>query len=421
MAGYVIPGMPSEVVAGEQDGIKRLRVESVVGQEDAATKTLSTDAWFRPKAVIDKSLFHGMFTYNVPADKWYEMIDDVEQSSFVSAQSVDGKLVLSSGALNEKRQLRSFRHPRYEPNRGHLWSDSAIFANPTASAERSMGSFTSESGFGFRLRNGVLYGFTRTTVQGVTTDNETVLNTTGIDLSKGNIFDCQFQWRGVGSYFFFVNNKKVGELPYLGTLEELSLFNPALPCAFECINQGDAVTMQIGCVDVTSEGGVNNGKSYGSICTVTNSGSIAIDGFNVPLMVVRNKKQFNGLLNTRDILVLLATAYSDQRCVFRVWATRDETAITLNDQSWSDFRDGHIEYINYDQPDVGNPIEFDTSKAELIFGARVEQDQSYATSALFEGRTEIYHTPGDIFIFTMHRETGGSTQVGMAYEFAEAI
>jgi hypothetical protein len=64
---------------------------------------------------------------------------------------------------------------------------------------------------------------------------------------------------------------------------------------------------------------------------------------------------------------------------------------------------------------------FDTSKAQLIFGARIDQDQSYSTSALFEGRTEIYQTPGDIFIFTVHRETGGSTSVGITYEFAEAI
>ena len=64
---------------------------------------------------------------------------------------------------------------------------------------------------------------------------------------------------------------------------------------------------------------------------------------------------------------------------------------------------------------------FDTAKATLVFSSRVDQDQSYATSALFEGRTEIYQTPGDIFILTMHRETGGAVNVGVTYEFAEAI
>ena len=80
-----------------------------------------------------------------------------------------------------------------------------------------------------------------------------------------------------------------------------------------------------------------------------------------------------------------------------------------------------MEYLQYDNPNVTTPMTFDTTKANLIFGARADQDKSYSTSALFEGRTEIYQTPGDIFIFTMHRETGGTCNVGVTYEFAEAI
>lgn len=401
---------------------RRLKVASEAQSETVETKSYNTDAWFRNKAVFDRSLLHGMFTYNVPADKWYEMVDDVEQIGFTSFTSVDGELNCASGALNEKRQLRTFRHPRYQPNRGHLFSTAGLMPNVNAAGERTWGIFTSESGVGFRLRDGVLYAMRRTTVGGVTSDTETQITVPAdIDLSKGNVFDIQFQWRGVGSYFFYINLKKVAELNLLGTLDTLSIYNPALPIAFECINQGDAVEMKFGCVDVTSEGGDDNGKSYGSLSTETESGSVAISGFNVPILVARNKKKFGSLLNTRDVLALLATAYGDQRCVFRVWATRDDTAITLNNQSYSDFRDGHLEYVVYDTPNVATPVSFDTTKADLIFGARVDQDQSYSTSAIFEGRTDIYHTPGDIFIFTMHRETGGSANVGVTYEFAEAI
>lgn len=401
--------------------ITETRLTSTAG-ESSDTKTYGTDAWFREKVVNDKSLFHGMFTYNIPADTWYEMIDDVEQTAFVSATSVDGKLNLVSGALNEKRQLRSFRHPRYEPNRGHIYSISAFLPSPSASGERTFGLFTKEAGAAFRLRDGTLYAVRRTTTGGTTTDTEVEITLpAGVDLAMGNVFDIQFQWRGVGSFFFYINLQKVASLDLLGTLNELSVFNPALPVAYECINQGDAVTIQGGCVDVSSEGGKENGKTYGSVGTSTETGSVAVSGFNQPVLVVRNKKLFGSLLNTRDMVALLATAYADQRCVFRVWATRDETAITLNDQTWQDFRDAHIDYIEYDNPDVANPITFDTTKAALVFGSRVDQDQSYSTSALFEGRTDINQTPGDIFIFTMHRETGGAANVGCNYEFAEAI
>jgi len=382
----------------------------------------ASDAWGRPKAVLDKSILHGMFTYNVPADKWYEMIDDVEQPAFVSATSVNGKLNMVSGATNEKRQLRTFRHPRYEPNRGHLWSISAFLPNPSAAGERTMGMFTKEAGVGFRLRDGNLFMVRRTTIDSVTSTFELPITIPeAIDLAKGNVFDIQLQWRGVGSYNFFINLEKVAELPLLGTLDELSVFNPALPIAFECINQGDPVEINVGCVDVSSEGGADNGKAYGAVSTENETASVAISGFNVPILAVRNKGTFGSLLNTRDVLALLATAYADQRCVFRVWGTRDATAITENDQSWTDFRDGHLEYIVYDVPNVATPMSFDTSKASLTFGARVNQDESYSTSALFEGRTDIFQTPNDILVFTMHRESGGSANVGVTYEFAEAI
>lgn len=413
---------PVETTALTDAELRAEAVPVLLGVETADNKSYNTDAWFRNKVVRDDSIFHGMFTYNVPIDTWYEMIDDVEQTSFVSAVSTDGKLVLSSGALNEKRQLRSFRNPRYEPNRGHIYSTSIFLPNKTAAAERTFGMFTKEAGVGFRLRSGNLYAVRRTTVGGVTTDSETLITVpAGVDLEKGNVYDIQLQWRGVGSYFFYINLVAVAKLELLGTLSELSIFNPAIPCAFESINQGAAADLISGCVDVSSEGGKSNGKTYGSIGTSTNTGSIAVTGFNQPVLVVRNKKLVGSLLNTRDMVALLATAYGDQRCVFRVWATRDETAITLNDQSWQDFRDGHIEYLEYNNPGVATPMTFDTTKAALIFGSRVDQDQSYSTSALFEGRTDIHQTPGDIFIFTMHRETGAAANVGCNYEFAEAI
>ena len=414
MDGFSILTIPVDTTSAE--------LSSGSTPETALTKTYNTDAWFRHKVVMDTSLLHGMFTFNVPADMWYEMIDDVEQSAFVSATSVNGKLVLASGAENAKRQLRTFRHPRYEPNRGHLYSTAAFFPVASAAAERTIGLFTAEAGIGFRLRAGVLTAVRRNTLDGVTTDTENVIPVpNGVDLSKGNVFDIQFQWRGVGSYFFYINLEKVYSIDLLGTLDELSMFNPSLPMAFEVIDQGDAAQLFIGCVDVTSEGGQNNGKTYGSLGTTTETGSIAISGFNQPILAVRNKTTIGALLNTRDVLSLLGTAYADQRAVFRIWSTRDATAITVNDQAWVDFRDGHLESIEYDFPDVTTPMTFDTAKATLVFSSRVDQDQSYATSALFEGRTEIYQTPGDIFILTMHRETGAAVNVGVTYEFAEAI
>lgn len=389
---------------------------------DINQNPLGYDAWGRNKFIQDNSLFHGMFTYNVPITTWYERINGVVQTSFTNTSSVDGALRIVAGAtLNDKTNLRSFRNPRYEPNRGFLYSTAAIIENPSAAMNRSFGVGTTESGTFFRLESGTLKGVVRTTKSLVTSEVTINLDTTGIDLSKGNVFDIQYQWRGVGNYVFFINLQEVGRFANLGTLTDLSMFNPAVPVFFESENLGDNAQMRFGCVDVSSEGGKDNGKTYGSVSIDNQSGQVGISGFNVPIIAIRSKLTVNSLINTRDTLALLASAYSDQRSLIRIWATRDFSAITENDQSWVDYGDGHLEYIQYDNPNVVSPMTFDTTKANLIFGSRVDQDQTYSTSALFEDRTEIFQTPGDMFIFTMHRETGTSCNVGVTYEFAEAI
>ena len=390
---------------------------------------INLDAWGRQKLVLDNSLFHGLFTFSIPQQIWRELIDDIEQPSIVNAVSTDGEGVFNSAALNQKVRVSSYRFPRYEPNRGHLYSTAGFLPNPTASGQRSFGIFYEESGVFFRLKSDGLYAVVRSTVSGVTTDNEQLINTTGIDLEKGNVYDIQFQWRGVGNYVFYINLKPVYVFNNLGKLDNLSMYNPALPASFECINQGDAVSIRIGCVDITSEGGKNNGKTYGSIAPPSNTRTISIPGpnqYNTPVLVVHNKLTVGAAINTRDVLALLASAYSSERSIITVYQTRDDTAITLNSQTYTDYGDGRLEYVTYDlnadgTPLVGTPISFDTTKANLVFSAQVAANNTYATSALFEGRTEIYQSPGDYFIFAMHRDNGGAADVGVTYEFAEAI
>jgi len=64
---------------------------------------------------------------------------------------------------------------------------------------------------------------------------------------------------------------------------------------------------------------------------------------------------------------------------------------------------------------------FNTAKATLVFGSRVDMDVPFVSSAIFEEHAHIYQTPGDIFVFTMHRETGAAANVGVTYEFARSI
>lgn len=391
---------------------------------------VNLDAWGRQKAITDFSLLHGMFTFNVARAVWKEIRNGVEDiTSYVNATSLNGKLHLVSGAtLNDDTILRTYRNPRYEPNRGHLYSVSLFLPSPTAAGERNFGMFTEESGVFFRLKSdGNLYGVVRTTVNTVTTDTETLIPLPfEIDLEKGNIFDIQMQWRGVGAISFYVGNpntqtsQRVLTLPFLGSLDELSLFNPALPISYQCINNGAEVTMESGCVDVTTEGGSNYDGTYGAIATSSNSGSVAVTGYNALVLAVHSKETYLGRVNTRDVLNLALNAYADQRAVVRVWITRDGTAITLGTQTYVDYRDGNLEYVEYD-PAAGTPASFDTTKAELQFSVRVNMDETFTSDAVFSKAASLNITPGDYLIFTIHRENGLSANVGITYEFSEEI
>lgn len=389
-----------------------------------ASNDLGRDAWGRPKMVQDKSLFHGMFSFNIPVSSWYESLNGIVLGAFTNCLSVDGALEMSAGAtLNDKTVLRTYRNLRYEPNRGILYSTASIIENPTGLMERDFGVFTAESGTFFRLKSGgTLVGVVRTTRGGVTTEEEIALNLPlGTDLSKGNVFDIQYQWRGVGNYKFYVNLSEVGNSNYLGTLTDLSMSNPSNPVAFSSTNLGDNDKMIFGCVDVTSEGGEDNGKTYGSVAMESESASASISGLNVPIIAIRSKLTVGTKINTRDTLALLASAYTDNNSILRVWATRDFTAITPGNSPFTDYGDGHLEYAV--RPGTGGTMSFDITKAGgiPIFGCRVPTDTTYSTSALFEGRTSIYLTPGDMFVFTMHRENQGAALAGVTFEFAEEI
>jgi len=393
---------------------------SYIKDVDIGKNELAFDAWGRPKVSNDRSLFHGLFSFNVPVTVWYERLNGTEQT-ITNSTSEDGALHVVAGAtLNDKTNLRTFRNLRYEPNRGHLYSTSAILPNPSALQNRRFGIATNENGVFFSLESGTLYGVVRTTTTGGgTTEDKVALDTTGIDLSKGNVYDIQFQWRGVGNYKFFINFQEVGSFDYLGTLTDLSMSNPSLPVFFENENLGANNEIIVGCVDVSSEGGQSNGKEYGSFGISTQQGEAAFTGYNQPVIAVRSKLTVGGLINTRDALALLASFYANEKCVCRVWATRDFTAITEGDSSWVDIGDGHLEGI--ERTATVGTMSFDTAKADLIFTCRVAKEQTYSTSALFEGRTNIHMTPGDMFVFTLHRETGAATSGGVTYEFAEEI
>lgn len=288
---------------------------------------LSYDAWGRNKVVLDYSLFHGIFTYSVDRNMFVTYDNGVEQLAGSSrATSVDGAGTFKSGpTIGDTLYVKSRRHPRYQPNKWHLYSSSVFVPNPEQIAERNYGLFNVENGAFFRVRDGKLYAVVRsTTAVGGTVEDEELIDT-NVDLSKGNVYDIQMQWRGVGDFTFFINLIPVITFDYLGKLDTLSIANPAIPIGFESKNtSGAECTIRCGCVDISSEGGRAESGQYRAIT----SSEVALDSTEKALVLFYIPKTFGGRLNTRDCILTQISGYTDTPALMRVYYTRDSSVFT---------------------------------------------------------------------------------------------
>ena len=363
---------------------------------------INLDSWGRQKAVIDTSLFHGVFTYNVPSTMWVKYVDGVETPTSTDFSSEFGKLVITSGTT--ARYMRSRRHPRYQPNRGHLYSSSMMLPNKVALGTRNFGIFNSENGVFFRLRNGILYAVVRTSLLTVVESEFVIPVPTDIDLEKGNVYDIQMQWRGVGDMFFYINQKLVLTLGLLGTLDELSISNPALPIAFECINGGNAVEMYCGCVDLTSEGGGKVTKQYRAVT----SGESTVGTGETPILLLGIPKTYDGSINTRDIVLQLLESYADQNAILRVYFTRDSTAFTTS--AMLPVHDGfQLVSIN------GQVTSVDYSKFQKQHEKRVPVNANADIRNTNPEDTEFVVTSGDYILVTLQAKNNTSGGVTLIY------
>ena len=294
---------------------------------------LAQDAWGHQKVVNDFSLFHGVWTVDVPDVMWIEFINGNE-SPKTNATSIDGALNLTSSGGTSF--LASKRHPRYQPNRGLLYSSSILLPIKEALAERDFGIFNSQFGAFFRLKLGVLYACRRTTTTSlITTTIEEEIDLSilsgSFDIEKGNIYDIQMQWRGVGNIKFLIGDpdnglsKIVHTMDLLGKLDGLSIGNPAMPIGFQCRNIIEDAIIKAGCVDLSSEGGFKENRQRGVVV----SGEISLSTSETSILVVHiPNNTVNGWINTRDIAMRRIKAYADENTIIRVYYTRDDTAFT---------------------------------------------------------------------------------------------
>lgn len=407
---------------------------SLLRRVDTNRNELGYDAWGRNKVANDKSLFHGMFTYDVPNRMWIEGYNGVEQPIKVNATSEDGMLKIVSN--NGNVGVRSKRHPRYQPNRGHLYSSSMILPAPTADGIRDFGIGDERNGAMFRLTSSGLYAMIRTTTGYggtlTTTNDIQAIDTTGFDLSKGNIYDIQMQWRGVGDIKFFINQKLVYTFEYLGALSTLSISNPALPIGFYCQYGTENVTMYCGCVDVTSEGGTTENKQYNSVTTGTNITTQKVDNTSNGTAILALALPFklgtapNDYPYTRDAILNQVTTFTKDEATVGVWFFRysaGANSLALYNHILGDLtaNDSYVKYsIGGDTSSLEPLFQSAVPEGQLLVAKREDIDQPLELRNPDQNNSEFLITGGDIILVSV-RADGTNKQTGCSIEFSEEI
>ena len=366
-----------------------------------AQNDLGYDAWGRPKIINDFSLFHGLWTYDVPKVMWIikeNGIEILDNATLVT--SYEGMLKVTDGG-----EVNSRRNARYQPNRGWLYSTATIMPNSDEIGVRKFGAFNDENGFLFSLEDGVLYAVRKTTYLGITTEFKEEINiSNNVNLSLGNVYDIQAQWRGLGSIKFFINLELVHTMDLLGTLSATSISNPALPLTFKVTSGVNEIL--VGCVDLTSEGGFKENRQYNSLTT----GELSLSTGETAMVVMKINETYHGKLNTRDIALRRITGYADDNTIMRVYYTRDPTIITGG--TWLPNNGGNVQYQIL-------PTFTSTIYTKKLVEGRIPAQGSFVMDNPDEAFGEFFLVAGDYIVITLEAKV--NTDGGVTIEWGEEI
>ena len=406
-------------------------------------------AFGKQKVSLDKSLLHMLWTYDVSnrgnKELIYDGSDYVEQTSFINATSVKGGLHLTSSAtVNQRTELRTLQHTRYQPNRGYLYSSSIILPNPTARGTRMWGAFIPSNGVFLELvGNGTNY-FVNFVVRNHWKDDRvdiTSMLPKGTDISKGHLWDIQMEWRGIGDFKIYYDLKLIYHHKYVGTLDDVSMENPSLPASFECINSGDEVILKCGCVDISSEGGGLDKRYYGSISTGTsliNVTNTKDRGTAVIAMRLPKKINYGELVDPAtglpDVSGTNAVCYSRDTVMDSITTFCKDESFTIVSASrgvyvpnlaaltgWTQSSDSYIEYL---VGGVGSALEtafqLDANSMRLLHASRHEIDTASVIPNPNPETTPFFVT-SDSYIVVSIKPDGANKSAGCNIEFSEQI
>lgn len=408
---YTIPDFgPDDLMSSDKIGERRLK--TTLGTTD-----LSNDVWGVPKFVQDWSVFHGMFTFDIPSSMWFVYEDGVEvaNKSATNVFSQGGAAHILGDATHPSAIMESRECPRYQPNRGILLPTALIAPNPTSDGVREWGGQTAENGVFFRLKaDGKLYGVLKS--GGVEVKEIALDMPDGWSADQRHLYDIRAQWRGMGNYYFLVDLQVRGVMEFLGTVGNgVTMENPALPWSFRATRNTQDVELIVGCADHTSEGGRTDTEQYGS----SYSENVSVNGTDSPVLSILNPLQIDSKTNTRTITLARISVKCSKKATFKVWRTRDPSAFT--GATFVEIANGST-HVQTDSPDmVAGAVRataVDTTKAVIVRPIPVEAAKETQVDNPYRGRIEFPVVRGDYIFITC---TASAATAEAVFEWGEQI
>lgn len=387
----------------------------------------AVDAWGRPKTILDHSLFNGTFTFGVPSRVWEEVswdyINEVPQlqSAFTKVGTRNHMLsVLSGTSSGNGTVARTRRFMRYQPNRGQLYSTAVTIPNPTGLASREWGLSTARNGVMFELIGDGTDWDLQYTIRktGAVTHRVSIKDAVlekfpDFDPSKGHVYDIQYEWRGVGNMFFFVDLQLVATAELLGTLDFLSVDDPALPATYVSTTLEEGVEYELlsACVDVSSEGGTDPRTLFATADTGTSLVTLGAANTDTAILALRVPRfvDYNGdtIFNSRGAVMDKLVTWTRDESLTQVFVFRQISSPNIDGLAWVTLPDSDMEYA---VGGLGLPLndafQLDKATGQHVLAEWADIDAKNVITNPSRN-SDFSLVPGDILVVTV-RSTGAA-------------
>lgn len=402
-----------------------------------ATSRYAADAWGRSKAILDYSIFSATWTFSVPARVWDEVSWDyineipVLQPTFTKVSSREHMLsVLSGTSAGNGTVCRSRDFMRYQPNRGQLFSTAVTCPTPTDNCSREWGLSTADNGVMFELiGDGADWDMVVTRRR-----HATLVETTSIkeflpedfDPGKGHVYDIQYEWRGVGNFFFYVDLELVYTMDILGSLDFLSVNDPALPVAFVSTTfvEGQECELLASCVDVTSEGGTDPRTLFATADTgdaLVTLGAASTDTAILAIKVPRTLVYNGGVFNSRGAIMDKLVTWTRDESLTKAYHFKSITATNLDGLTWTDMPDSPLQYLS---GGTGDPLDvayqLDVANGQRVVAEWADIDEKNIITNPAEN-SDFSVVPGDILVITVRSTGAANVKSSATLYFSEQL